>query len=177
MQDLYSITAAPSLLILPVSFWKAWRDALWIPVLPFLLVSILLLNLSICYPLSTLSLSVSLGRYFQLCEWCGRSGSTSGVIRKLLRAVPWGSHPRGEVRELENYRTDDVTGVWIWRMCFICPQRRMLSTQGAKRLRIHIYVARTKIAHMALYSIFTRYTGRCVCIIYSYTIISSDLQQ
>lgn len=82
----------------------------------------------------SLSLSVSLGRYFQLCEWCGRSGSTWGVIRRLLRAVPWGSHPRGEVRELENYRTDDVTGVWIWRMCFICPQRRMLSTQGAKKV-------------------------------------------
>ncbi len=109
MQDLYSITAAPSLLILPVSFWKAWRDALWIPVLPFLLVSILLLNLSICYPLSTLSLSLSLwGGISSFVNDAGGQGAPQELSAGFYEPSREAATP-GE--RSESWRT---TGLTMW---------------------------------------------------------------
>lgn len=79
----------------------------------------------------------------------------------------------------ESWRTTWLT-MWLgfeYGACVLNAHRDGYWVLREQKVYGYTYVARTKIAHMALYSIFTIYTGWCMCIIYSYTIISSDLQQ
>lgn len=177
MQDLYSITAALSLLILPISFWKAWRDALWIPVLPFLLLNPLAQSLNLLSSVNSLSLCLSLwGGISSFVNDAGGQGAPEELSAGFYEPSREAATP-GE--RSESWRTTWLT-MWLgfeYGACVLNAHRDGYWVLREQKGYGYTYVARTKIAHMALYSIFTIYTGWCMCIIYSYTIISSDLQQ